>query len=156
MDPERGDAAALPEHVQWFKQNKEFWVEAESQTQLVDIMAEETEKFIVVDFYAGWCSSCKAAYPALCKVAANPKFTKDFLFVKADVQKKEIASYIRTLGVKGIPTVVVFAPGGEKLAHFGASFRKITLVKANLTVIGANKGRSFVTDSEGYVFPKPE
>lgn len=148
-------ASQLPTHVVWYNKNKELWVEVGSEQELYETMQSETEKFIVLDLYAGWCSSCKAAYPALCKVAGNPEFQKDFKFVKADVQNKEIASFVRGLGVKGIPTVVVFAPGGKQLAHFGASFKKMNLVKANLTVIGANKGAEFATDSDGYVFPRP-
>lgn len=145
-----------PTHVEWYNKNKELWFEAHSAEELTKAMQTEEDKYVVVDFYAGWCSSCKAAYPALCKVAGNEEFKKNFKFVKADVQIKDVAMYIRTQGVRGIPTIIVFAPGGEKVAHFGASFRKINMVKANLTVISANRGADFSTDPEGYVFPRPD
>lgn len=145
-----------PTHVEWYNKNKELWFEAHSAEDLTEAIQTEEDKYVVVDFYAGWCSSCKAAYPALCKVAGNEEFKKNFKFVKADVQRKDIAMYIRTQGVRGIPTIIVFAPGGEKVAHFGASFRKINMVKANLTVISANRGADFSTDPEGYVFPRPD
>lgn len=158
LEPEKNppQASPLPPHVEWYNTNKELWLDVGSEQELTEATGVETEKHIVVDLYAGWCSSCKAAYPAICRVAANPEFQKNFKFVKADIQRGDVASYIRTLGVKGIPTVLVFAPGGRKLAHFGASFKKMNLVKANLTVIAANKGAEFVTDPDGYVFPKPE
>ncbi|CAD7698362.1 unnamed protein product [Ostreobium quekettii] len=150
-----GNGSTPPVHVEWYNKNKELWCEARSSEELQAIITEEEEKFILADFYAGWCSSCKAAYPALCKVAANPDFTKNFKFVKADVQTRDIAQYIRTQGVRGIPTIIVFAPGGAKVAHFGASFRKMNMVKANLIVIASNKGAEFVTDPDGYVLPRP-
>lgn len=148
-------STTVPVHVEWFNKNKELWIEASTPEELMEAIETETDRFVVVDFYAGWCSSCKAAYPALCKIAGNMEFNKNFKFVKANVQEKDVAMYIRSQGVKGIPTIIVFAPGGEKVAHFGASFRKINMVKANLTVINANRGAEFSADPEGYVFPRP-
>lgn len=143
-------------HVEWFNKNRHLWTEVSSKDDLMKVIGMQSEKYTVVDFYAGWCSSCKAAYPALCKIAGSLDYTKDFHFVKANVQKRDIASYIRSLGVKGIPTIAVFSSNGEKLAHFGASFKKMNMVKANLTVMKANKGSAFMTDSNGLVIPRPE
>lgn len=50
---------------------------------------------------------------------------------------------------------MIFAPGGEKLVSFGASFRKINAIKANLVVMAANKGAQFAVDPNGYVIPLP-
>lgn len=90
------------------------------------------------------------------RIAGNPDYQKDFLFVKCCVTDEGIKSYVKSQGITGIPTAMVCAPGGRVLATFGASFRKINAVKANLVVMAANKDSDFVIDPNGFVIPKPE
>lgn len=143
--------------VEWFNKQKELWIEPRDKESLLELIKNnDTEKPIVLDCYAGWCSSCKSAYPGLCKVASNEDFRKSFVFAKADIQVPGIIGYIRSQGVKGIPTIMVFDSNGELLATFGASFKKMNMVKANLVVIAANPGSEFRTDPNGFVIPKPE
>ncbi|GMH46167.1 hypothetical protein BSKO_14135 [Bryopsis sp. KO-2023] len=143
--------------VEWFKKQKELWVEPEDKEALLELIENnDSGKPIVLDCYAGWCSSCKSAYPALCKIASNEDHRKNFLFAKADIQVPGVIGFIRSHGVKGIPTIMVFDPTGELLATFGASFRKINMVKANLVVMAANAGSKFRVDPNGFVIPKPE
>lgn len=55
--------------VEWYKKKKELWIEADDVDGLKAVLENnDTGKPMVVDLYAGWCSSCKTAYPALCKV----------------------------------------------------------------------------------------
>lgn len=57
------------EKVEWYNKKKELWTEADDVEALKTLLTvNDTGKPLVVDFYAGWCSSCKTAYPALCKV----------------------------------------------------------------------------------------
>lgn len=143
--------------VEWFNKKKELWIEPEDADGLISLLKNnDSGKFVMVDFYAGWCSSCKTAYPALCKVADAPNFRESFVFAKADIQKPGVMAFVRSLGVKGIPTIIVFDAKGEKLASFSASFRKMNVVKANLVVIAANSTSQFIIDPNGYVIPKPE
>lgn len=67
-----------------------------------------------------------------------------------------IKNFAQRNGITGIPTAMVCAPGGEKLITFGASFRKMNAVKANLVVMAANRGADFMIDPNGFVVPQPE
>ena len=102
------------------------------------------------------CSFVQAAFPSLSRVAGNPDFKRDFLFVKCDVTDAGIRDYVRKNGITGIPTAMVCAPGGDKLISFGASFRKINAVKANLVVMAANRGARFTIDPNGFAIPLTE
>lgn len=144
-------------HVEWYNKRKELWVEPKDKESLLELIrTNDSGKPIVLDCYAGWCSSCKAAYPALCKIAANEDFRKSFLFAKADIQVPGVIGFIRSHGVKGIPTIMVFDTNGDLLATFGASFKRMNMVKANLVVMAANAGSSFRVDPNGFVIPKPD
>lgn len=60
------------EKLLWFEKKKDLWVETTSGDSLRNFLkGNDTGKPVVFDFYAGWCSSCKAAYPALCKVSLH-------------------------------------------------------------------------------------
>lgn len=95
-------------------------------------------------------------YFLVLQIAGDPKFREDFEFIKVDIQKPGVMPLVRSFGVRGIPTIAVFDHDGELLAYFGGSFRKMNAVKANLVVIAANIGSSFMTDPNGFVIPKPE
>ena len=51
---------------------------------------------------------------------------------------------------------IVYESGGQKVISFGASFRKMNAVKANLLVLAANRGEEFVIDPNGFVMPRLE
>lgn len=48
---------------------------------------------------------------------------------------------------------MVCAPGGEKIITFGATFRKMNAIRANLVVIAAHRESSFTIDPNGFVTP---
>jgi len=140
----------------WFDKYSENWTHAHSAQELVQILRTETAKMIFIDFYAGFCGSCKAAFPQLSRVAGNRDFQRDFLFVKCCVTDDGVKDFAQSHGITGIPTAMVCAPGGQKLITFGASFRKINAVKANLVVLAAHRGAEFMIDANGFVIPRPE
>ena len=52
-----------------------------STPEFLQVLAENTDRLVVVDFYAKWCGACKALYPKILQLAErNP----DILFVKVD------------------------------------------------------------------------
>ena len=102
------------------------------------------------------CDCLQAAFPQLSRIAGNPDYQQDFLFVKACVTDEGIRDFVRKEGITGIPMAIVYEGGGQKLISFGASFRKINAIKANLLVIAANRGKEFVIDPNGFVMPRLE
>lgn len=53
------DAPAKTEHISWYDRFSEHWTSAHSEEELQEILRNETEKMIFIDFFAGFCGSCK-------------------------------------------------------------------------------------------------
>lgn len=70
----------------------------------------QSDKVVLVDFWAAWCAPCRMMAPVLDKVAAE--FDDKFDVVKVDVEasadnQNQAAKY----GVRGIPNMQVFKGG---------------------------------------------
>jgi len=74
------------------------------------------DKPIVVDFWAPWCGPCVSFAPTF--ETASKQFGKDFIFVKVNTESDPNAGGL--YGVRGIPTLVVFAQGKELQRISGA------------------------------------
>jgi thioredoxin 1 len=71
-----------------------------------------TEKPVLIDFYADWCGPCKMLSPVVDEIAEeNPQF----VIGKVNVDEEE--DLAMEFGVMGIPTLVIFKNGNvsEKL-----------------------------------------
>ena len=62
---------------------------------------------VLVDFSATWCAPCKALLPALCDIAAA--YEETVRVVKLDID--ESPAMAQKYGVKGVPTLLLFADG---------------------------------------------
>ena len=71
---------------------------------------------VVVDFWAAWCSPCKAIRPTLHRLADEYQGRVDFLEVDAD----QSPDLMRKLGIMAIPTLVVHHNGAQVLRQTGA------------------------------------
>ncbi|MEA2056431.1 MAG: thioredoxin [Patescibacteria group bacterium] len=72
---------------------------------------KESDKPVMVDFYAEWCGPCQMAAPIMDKLADELK--DRILIVKVDVdQCKETAG---KYGVRSIPTVMIFKSADGKI-----------------------------------------
>ncbi|WP_435181976.1 thioredoxin [Halorussus sp. AFM4] len=75
---------------------------------------------VLVDFYADWCGPCKMLEPVVASVAANT----DAAVAKVDVDEHQgLASQY---GVRGVPTLVLFA-GGEQVEQLVGAQDESTL-----------------------------
>jgi thioredoxin 1 len=70
-------------------------------------LIEQSEKPVLVDFYADWCGPCKIVSPFIQRIAKE--YSGKLLAVKIDIDKKQdIAS---TYQVQAIPTIMMFHKG---------------------------------------------
>jgi thioredoxin 1 len=80
----------------------------------------QSEKPVLVDFYADWCGPCKMMTPILQQVKAS--VGDDVTIIKIDVDKNQ--ELAQALQVQGIPTLMIFKQGEMK-------WRKSGVVQAN-------------------------
>jgi len=69
----------------------------------------ESDKPVIVDFWAGWCAPCMASKPILEKLAKEYSEKITFMPVNAD-DSREVLEQFR---IFGIPTVITFRNGKE-------------------------------------------
>ncbi len=69
----------------------------------------ESDKPVVVDFWAPWCAPCRAVAPILDKLAEE----YDGKLVIAKVNTDEEQMWAGSLGIQGIPTMIFFKNGQE-------------------------------------------
>jgi thioredoxin 1 len=68
----------------------------------------ESDKPVLVDFWAAWCGPCKALAPILEKIASE---TEDVTISRLNVDENQALA--GQYGVQSIPTMIIFKGGKE-------------------------------------------
>ncbi len=84
----------------------------ESEGHLDDVVADHD--VVLVDFYADWCGPCQMLEPVLDGLAAET----DAAIAKVDVDAHQ--QLAGSYGVRGVPTLVLYADGEQVEQHTGA------------------------------------
>ena len=81
-----------------------------------DQAIRETDKPILVDFWAEWCSPCKMMVPIILQLARE--YSDAVYFAKINVDLNQITA--RQYGVMSIPNFIIFKNGGPADQRVGA------------------------------------
>lgn len=82
-----------------------------------DKQINDTEKPILVDFWAEWCRPCKMIAPILEEVAQE--YGDKVIFAKVNIE--ENPNIAPKFGIRGIPTLLIFKHGKVVATQVGES-----------------------------------
>lgn len=90
-----------------------YSIQVTSQTFETDVLRKSQETPVLVDFYADWCGPCKSLGPILEKLA--DEYQGAFILAKIDADAEQML--VQGMGVRSLPTVVLFK-NGQPADHF--------------------------------------
>lgn len=76
-----------------------------SKAEFDQYINDNTDKLIVVDFFATWCGPCKVIAPKLVEHSNSPQYEDKTVFLKVDVDN--VPELAQEYGVRAMPTIKV-------------------------------------------------
>jgi len=92
-----------------------IWNKDEFERQM-----QETEKLVLVDFFADWCGPCKMLAPVLEEI--EEENSDELLVVQVNVDENMELAF--ELSVLSLPTVILYEQGKEKDRMTGLASKK--------------------------------
>ncbi|MCR6641482.1 MAG: thioredoxin [Sporocytophaga sp.] len=89
-------------------------METKTKLNFADLISN-SDKPVLVDFYAGWCGPCQAMAPMIEEVAIE--MSEKIKVIKVDVEKNPAVS--TAYKISGIPTLILFHKGQIKWRQSG-------------------------------------
>jgi len=84
-----------------------------NEQDLAKLKTDFSDKIIIIDFWAVWCSPCKIFAPVFQKL--QQEYNKDFIFAKINVDENPLIA--QSFGIASIPTTI-FLKAGQLLRKF--------------------------------------
>ena len=110
---------------------------AENVTEVSDSTFEkdvlQSDKPVLVDFWAAWCAPCRMLEPTVAAVA--DKYAANARVVKVNVDDNPSIS--QRYGIKGIPTLILFKGGKEEERVVGATSKEAIARMIEKHIVGA-------------------
>lgn len=116
----------------WWEKKTENMVDVNSVQELVDVLADAGDKLVILDFFAPWCSACRALYPKLMKLIQE---RPEVLCVKVNFELNK--QMCKTMGVKVLPFFHFYHGASGRVAAFSCTVSKLQRLKDALDLYDA-------------------
>ena len=93
----------------------------EIKTDTFESEVLQSEKPVIVDFWAEWCGPCRAVSPVLEEIASER--AGDLRVVKVNIDEEPALA--QRYGIMSIPTIVLFKGGEPAAAAIGAQPKRM-------------------------------
>jgi thioredoxin 1 len=85
-------------------------------TETFETEVLQSDKPVIVDFWAEWCGPCHAVSPVLDKIAEERSEELRLVKINVDENQELMVRY----GIQSIPTIILFKEGAPAAAVIGA------------------------------------